>query len=98
MEYVYIVRCKKTTLRSNGRISNSSIAKTIEQLRQRETSINDAVGTIHRTIEGAKRAMHECEDYLRIKKWEVKNQPGIKTEYFCEIRQFYIDKQPLYND
>ncbi len=98
MEYVYIVRCKLATLRSTDTISNSRIAKTIEQLRQKHPSINDAVGTIHRTEEGAIRTMHGCEEYLRIRKWEVKNQPGTKTDYYCEVRQFYIDQQPLYND
>lgn len=98
MEYVYIIRCKKSTLRSTNRIENSWIAKTIANLRQLQPSINDAVGTIHMTEDGAIRAMHNCEEYLRIKKWEVKHDKGISTDYFCEIREFYIDKQPLYND
>lgn len=98
MNYVYIVRCKKSTLRSTQRIENSWIAKTISNLREQQPSINDAVGTIHLTEEGAMRAMHNCEEYLRIKKWEVKGSKGYSTDFYCEIRHFYIDQQPIYND
>lgn len=97
MNYVYCVKVKKSTLRSNEPISDTRALREYHRLEEREVLVNDALSSIHKNFSSAFKMANNLNYQMMFKRWSVSHGDGIKNDYYLEIRKFYVDTYPIYD-
>ena len=96
MNYVYCVKVKKSTLRSNEPISETRARRELHRLEEREVQVYDALSSIHKDFSSASKFANNLNNQMRFKRWSVSNGEGIKNDYYLETRIFYVTPYPIY--
>lgn len=98
MNYVYCVKVKKSTLRSNEPISETRARRELSRLEQRQESCNNALSSIHKTLESATDFAKKLNNQLCFKRWTINvvHEEGFCKDFFLEVRFFYVVQEPIY--
>lgn len=95
MNKVYFIRRKIVTLRSNEQIKMAHIVRELEQLKEVEPKDTDKVVAVYQQFDNANKTCHQLNITDAIERFEVENGPGLKSDYYVNIKRYYVELFPL---